>query len=170
MPFESVYVEGAPVQAYLRPDSILSNSNITEYYKFQCNDTLRTRLESAHLRAVKLGRDSETTGPLLTDSNDALSAAARNLSASTLTLLRLVRRMKGNLSKTNLQGVVIANGSLDDLDLSGADLRSALLAGNAKDFTCEGCDLRYADFRDLNLFSGGSLEGSNTTGLQLPEK
>jgi uncharacterized protein YjbI with pentapeptide repeats len=167
MPFESVFVNGAPVTANLRPDAVLQNATIREYYLFQCNYELRSRRESQVLVQPNRAEQAKKTASLLTSTQDTLIAEARNLSVSTLTLLALVRRMNGKLKGKDLAGVVLVNGSLDDLDLSGANLQNSVVAGSAKNFKCEGCDLRYADFRGLILVGGASFSGSHTDQLQL---
>lgn len=170
MPFESVFVEGAPVQAYLRTDALLGNATIREYYQFQCNYVLRNRREIRSILGTKQSKETKNVDAFLVSTQENLAASARNLSASTLTLLALVRRMKGGLQGKDLEGVVIVNGLLDDLDLSGTNLRNAVIAGTSKNFKCEHCDLRYADFRGLDLVTAASFQGSQMSGLRLPTK
>lgn len=158
MPFETDYNEeidenGAqvgPERASFRVIDLLDSREIRNVLLKQCHDDAErhTSLDSKALDVEFLKR-------------------AQQIAASSLTIVRIMRRVKCPTRPLHLEKVALVNGFGVKLDLSNASLRGSLLAGVPFKFICQKCDLSYADLSHFSL-AQADFSNATTTGTKWP--
>jgi hypothetical protein len=157
MPFESDF-DGAEIRTAIMARPILDTPILVQRFFRQCRMDLQ--LAIGLTAAEKSTHQKQAYRELLN--------SATQLSATSITLVNLLRRSAGSLENTDLSSIYIVNGRLDGLNLTGASLRSSYIAGIAVGFICNSCDLSYADLRQLHIVGQSDFKNAKQEGTKWP--
>jgi len=167
MPFEAEYAaSGSPLPRF-DPLPLLQTPEVQAAYQLQCRYTLQLRRDQSDQPVRRAPKKSEDSSTAIRASQDSLLTASQNVAATSLTLLTLLRRVNAQQTDRHLERIAIVNGTLDDVNLSGAHLNGAFIQGTALRFKCQKCDLSYAEFGYLRLSQCGDLRNANVDGMKI---
>ena len=143
MPLDNVYFNGQPVLA-----------------KFAAGDVLMSREVRGILcreARLRLGEPDKAQPPNSTkeSNNSTLIRLAQALSTSSVVLTEI---MPTSPPESDLNGVSIVAGNLDNVHLERIKLRNSFIGFSPVGFDCKSCDFSYADL--THVFGSGDVSGS----------
>ena len=168
LPFEGDFAAGDPRGPTFDLSHLIPGSLLNEKFERECRRIVT--LSSQKKESQRVDERSK--------SKPELDRAIGVISVSSLTLNRILHELSGKVAGQDLSGTFMVNGTLDELDLSNANLARSYVAGEFRNFTCRGCDFSSADLSHLHLahspdvtgkFQGATVSEGLKTYLNLPK-
>ncbi len=155
LPFEGSIYKGQRVLPTFELVPVLRTPTLNEFFQRECRYIVDLSSQMKEDQRVKESSKSY----------DELLRAVRVMSASSLTLNRILQGVNGQVEQRDLSGTFMVNGTLDELNLSKGMFTSSYITGIARKFTCEDCDFSKADLSQFHFSAPCNVHNAKFDGV-----